>query len=561
LRSPGARPVLNAGAAGWLKQNAALLLLGAVLLVSAAVLLTYASGLTYFQDSWEFLLKRQGFNVDAYLAPHNEHIVLIPVAIEQLLLRTFGMSSEMPDFVVLTVALLGAATVMFFYVRRRVGPWAALIAATLLLFLGPGWQDLLWPFQIGLVGSLLFGVAMLLALDRDDDRGDIAACAFLAVAIGFSSLGVAFAVGAAVDVLQRGRRRGWRRAYLVGIPLLFYAVWYVGWGRDAESHISLHNVLESPFFVLKGISGSLGSLLALSTIADETVGRSKWAFVVLAALVALLVYSRRRGWRFSPRLWPVLAAAGAFWFLAAFNYIPGREAYSSRYLYIGAAFVLLIAADLLTGVRLGRRTALVAGALAAVIVGFNLVPLREGRDFFRSETVLTRADLAAIEIAQRTVDPNLTLVSEIAGSSFLGHVQAGEYLAAVREYGSPAYTPAELARAPEVGRRQADVLLANALPVTTEFGVAAAAGSRRHCVRVRGRAAPSLPLRPGMTEIELEPGGPGTIRLRRFATHGYPLETEGVEGGSTTVLRIPRDRSTHSWRLQVEAAQGATVCL
>jgi hypothetical protein len=550
-----------AGTGGWLRQNAALLLLGAALLAAAAVLLTFASGLTYFQDSWEFLLGRRAIALDAYLAPHNEHIVAIPVAIEQLLLRTFGMTSETPDFVVLTLALLAAATLIFFYVRRRVGPWAALVAAVLLLFLGPGWQDLLWPFQVGLVGSLLFGVAMLLALDRDDSRGDLAACAFLTVSIGFSSLGVAFAVGAAVDVFQRRRRRGRRRAYLVAVPLLLYAAWYVGWGRDAESHISLHNVLESPLFVLKGISASIGSLLALSTIADEAVGRSKWGFVVLAVLLGLVAYGRRRGRRFSPRLWPVLAAAGTFWFLAAFNYIPGREAYSSRYIYVGAAFVLLIAADLLTGAIPGRRTAAVAAALAAVVVGFNLVPLREGRDFFRSQAVVTKADLAAIEIARRTVDPELTLDSEIAGSSFLGNVRAGEYLAAVREYGSPAYTPAELARAPEAGRRQADVVLANALPVTTEFGVATPAAARRRCVSVRGASAPPLRLRPGVTAIELAPGGPGTIRLRRFAARGYPLEAEGIEGGSTTVLRIPRDRAARPWRLQVEAAQGATVCL
>ena len=539
------------------------MLLGPALLAAAVVLLDFASGLTYFQDSWEFLLNRHGFTADAFLAPHNEHIVVIPVAIEQLVLRLFGMSSQTPDFVVLTAALLATATLMFFYVRRRVGPWAALMAAVVLLFLGPAWQDLLWPFQVGLVGSFLFGIATLLALERDDPRGDAAACAFLAISVGFSSLGVAFALGAAVDVFQRRRSRGLRRAYVAAVPLLLYAAWYAGWGQDAESQISLHNVLVSPLFVVKGLAASVDSLLALSTIADEAIGRSKWGFVVLAALVALIAYRQWRKPGFSPRLWPVLAAAGAFWFLAAFNYIPGREAYSSRYLYMGAAFGLLIAANLLDGVRPGRRTVLAGAVLTAAVVAFNLVPLREGRDFFREQTVLTRADLAAIEIARRTVDPAFALTSEVAGSRFLGGVQAGAYLEAADEYGSPAYTPSELANAAEIGRRQADVLLANALPVTSEVETGTGPAARhRGCAALAATGPGALPvrLRPGLTAIVLPAGPPGVIRLRRFALSGYPLVTEGVAGGSTTLLHIPRDGAARPWRLQVEAAQGATVC-
>ncbi|HEX4668834.1 MAG TPA: hypothetical protein VH275_02510 [Solirubrobacterales bacterium] len=552
-----------AGTDDRLKRYAAPLLLGLALAVAAAVLFTYSDGLTYFQDSWEFLMNRRGFTAAALLEPHNEHIVLVPVLIEQVLLRVFGIGSTLPEYVVLTALLLATATLVFVYVRRRMGPWPALMAAVLLLFLGPAWQDLLWPFQIGFVGSALFGVAMLLALDRDDRRWDLAACVFLAVSIGFSSLGLAFLVGAAVDFLQRRRDRGLRRIYVAAVPLALYAVWYAGWGRDAETHLSAHNVLVSPRFVVEGLAASLDSLLALATIADEAVGRSHWGFVLLAVLVALIVYRRVRGPRFSPRLWPVAAAAAAFWFLAGFNAFPGREAYSSRYLYAGALFVLLIAANLLKGVRFSRWALLAAGAITLVVVGFNLVPLREGRDFFRSQTVLTRADLAAIEIAERTVDPAFTLPPEISGTSFLNEIVAGEYLEAVREYGSPAYTPAELALAPESGRKQADVVLANALPVSIEPEADVGSGRPGHCVEIpagAGSGAPPLPLRPGVTTVELGPGGPGAIRLRRFAIGEYPLASEGIVGASTTQLYIPRDKAPRPWLLQVEAAQGATVC-
>jgi hypothetical protein len=543
------------------RRGAAAALLGLALLAAAALLLSYGHGLTWFQDSWEFLMNRRAFSADALFTPHNEHIVLIPVLLTQLSLRLFGMDSMLPEQVLLTALLMGTAALVFVYVRRRVGPWPALMAALLLALLGPAWQDLLWPFQVGFVGSALTGVAMLLALEREERRWDGGACALLALSIGFSSLGLAFAVAAAVAVLQQRRRLGWRRAYVVAVPLALYALWYLGWGHEAETHLSAHNVLVSPRYVVEGLAAAVGSLLALATIFGEAVGRSTWGYVVLAALVALAAYARVRGRRFSPGLWPVLAAGATFWFLAGFNAIPGREAWSSRYLYVGALFVLLIAAELLRGVRCSRRALLAGGAVTLVAVGFNLVPLREGRDFFKGQTVLTRADLGAIEIAAGSVEPGFTLPPEIAGTSFLNEIEAGEYLTAVDEYGSPAYTPAELAEAPEAGRKQADIVLANALPVSIEAGAPAGSARGRHCVEIAaGSGAPPLPLRPGVTTVKFGPGAPGTIRLRRFAVAEYPLVSEGIAAGTTTSLSVPRDNSARPWRLQAEAAQGATVC-
>lgn len=524
---------------------------------AAAVLLHYGSGLTFFQDSWEFLMHRRDPSAATLLDPHNEHIVLLPVLITQAWLRLFGMSSMTPELVLLVALELSVAALLFVYARRRLGPWPALFATTVLLFLGPAWQDLLWPFQVGFVGASLFGLATLLALENEDQRWDRAACAFLAVSIAFSSLGIAFAVAAAVNVFQRRGERGLRRAYVFALPLLLYLLWYAGWGHDAENNFSAHNVLVSPRYVWEGLVASLDSALALGTIFDEVVGRSKWAAPLLIALLALAAWRGFRNRGFFPGLWPVLAAAATFWFLAAFNQGPGREPYSSRYLYVGVLFVLLIAVNLLQGVKFSRWALLAGAAATCVVVGFNLVPLREGRDFFEKQTVLTRADLAAIEIADRSVEPAFRLSPEVAGTVFLSEIEAGEYLQAVDEYGSPAYSPAELAESPEEGREHADLVLANALPLAIETG-AGGAGAKGRCMTVGGSA--SLALRPGVTTIELGPGGGGTVKLRRFARHEYPLDSGALAAGSTTRLFIPRDRLARPWRLLVEAPQGARVC-
>lgn len=152
----------------WLRRNPPFALLGLALIASVVLLLWLERDMTYFQDSWAFLLERRGFSAGDFLRPHNEHISVIPVAIQKLLLALFGMESDFDERIVLTAMLAATAVLLFAYVRRRAGPWPALFAAVLLLFLGPAWEVLLWPFEISLVGSALGGLGMLLALDRDD---------------------------------------------------------------------------------------------------------------------------------------------------------------------------------------------------------------------------------------------------------------------------------------------------------------------------------------------------------------------------------------------------------
>jgi len=552
----------------WFERYGPVALLGTALIASAVALTVAGWGTTFFQDTWAFLLDRQDFSARAFLMPHNEHIAVIPVALQKLELALFGMATATPERVALTVAVLVSATLLFVYVRRRLGSWPALIAAALLLFLGPAWADLLWGFQIAFVGSVLFGIAMLLALDRGDSRGDIAACLFLTLSVGFSSLGLSFLVGAAADIVQRRRSHGLKRAYLVAIPALLYAAWWVGWGHEAERHITLSNILTSPVYVLEGMATAVEALLGLNKSSAASSVPPDWGVPILVALIALVVYAQLRKPGFSPRFWPVAIAATTNWLLAAFNFVPGREAYQDRYLYAGGVFVLLLATELLRGVRFSRRGLIVAGAVAVVAVASNLVPLRHGSDWLKEQTVLTRSDLAAMEIASRTIQPDFSLASpEVTGTASLAIVEAGKYFEARHRWGSPAYSPAELESAPEPGRHYADVVLASALPISTmtrpgAFHTRPPAGKR--CVVLPGGAASErleVPLSSGLAKIELASGPHAAFSLRRFAADEFPVLTPGASGDSVTVLRIPRDNATQPWYLHVEAQQQARVCL
>src|SRR4051794_5290070 len=267
-------------------RNAPLLLLAGALVASALLILALTWHFTYLQDTWEFLMNRRAFTPDSFLEPHNEHIVVIPVAIQQMFLHLFGMGSAKPEYVLLTVMLVVSACLLFVYISRRVGPWLGLFATVLVLFLGPAWELLVWPFEISLLGSILFGLAMLLALERGDRKGDVLACAFLTISLGFSSLGIPFVAGALVAVLLSPRERRRRRAYVVLAPALLYAGWYLGWGHDAESHMSLHNILASPRFVVEAIAAGVGNLLGLGGSAVSGTVEVFWGAVLLAVIAA-----------------------------------------------------------------------------------------------------------------------------------------------------------------------------------------------------------------------------------------------------------------------------------
>jgi hypothetical protein len=542
--------------------NAPVLLLLAALATAAVMILALTWHYTFLQDTWDYLINRRTLTADTILAPHNEHIVVIPMLIEWVFLQLFGMDTAKPEIFLLTVSLLATAGLLFVYLSRRVDQWLALFATILILCLGPAWELLLWPFEISLIGSVLFGLAMLLALEREDRLGDLLACLSLLIALGFSSLGIPFAVAAFVVVLQSPRRRWLARSYVFLVPIALYALWYLGWGSDAESHMSARNVLASPRYVAEAMAVGTGNLFGLGTNPIDGVTEKIWGAVLLTLIAIGLVWLKRRRPGIDPRFWPVAAAAAANWFLMAFNQMPGRDPVSSRYQYASCIFLLMLAANLLAGQRLGKRGIAIGAVVTALAIGPNLIVLENGSDFFDSQTVFTRTDTAAIEIARRTVDPDLQLTPEVAGAPALVNIYAGTYLEAVDEYGSDAYSLPELETAAPPARRQADIVLAAALPVTARVQAGAYApttGAR--CSAIAGSPSEEVQVAPGTTRIEVPPGPEATLSLRRFATEEYPVPVAKVEGRSTTILRVPRDEAPQRpWYLQVDAEQGARVC-
>lgn len=554
-------------------ERAPLVVLGVLLAVAFVLLVGIATKLTFFQDTWAFLLYRRTFSLDNLMTPHNEHIVVIPLLLQQIYLAVFGMKTAMPEYVVEAAMLVASAWLLFVYARRRVGDWPAVIAAALLLFLGAAWETLLWPFEVCFVGPILFGIAMLLMLEREDRRGDVLACLFLLIAIAFNSLGVAFVAAGAVAILQRPRERPvlgreWvlavvRRAWIVAIPAALYLLWYAKWGSAATGAVTFDNLLTAPRYMFDCLAANLEAVAGLATSEDATLGWGRPLAVLAIALVALGAW-RRPG--VYARVWPPLATLLVYWFLLALNHDQAREPNTSRYLYAGVALLLLVAVNLLQGVRPRPRVPTVAGVVAAIAIFSSLGLLKQGAEYLRGQAVSTKAALGVMDIARPVIDPAYAPQASEIGTGAMIEVHAAFYFQLEDEYGTPGWSASQIAGATEPTRHDADVSLASAerLKVTPGSGSwrqVAPAGVR--CATFEGSGGTQVPLRVGVNTIEVAPGPAAHLFLRRFAANEFPAELGTVRGGSVGELKIPRDEAgaAYPWYLLVEAGQQARVCL
>jgi hypothetical protein len=544
-------------------KDPASLLLAAAMAAAGIFIVVLGSKLTFILDDWVFILYRRDFSLDAFLTPDNEHLVAGAVAIWKLMLAGFGMSSTLPYRIVSTAIFLLGDWLLFVWIRRRLGSWPALIATLPVIFLGAAFEDLLWFSSITFLGSLTCGLGMLVALDRRDRTGDRLACVWLVGTMLFSSVWVAFAAGAALDIVLRRKEREWhRRAFLVAVPVAIYVLWWLGWGHDAESSVTLRNIAATPIFVVDSFAAALASLFGLATPAEGMAapGGLDWGRPLAVLLGGLAVWRAYRIERIPRSLWVVLAIGLSFWILGGFDVKPGRVPWASRYQLPGAVFVLLVAADLLRGVRLGRRLLPVAGVVVLAAVTSNLLYLHEAYSSYRSSTEIIRGNLTAMEIARNTVEPGFYLEEEFADTG-LDHIDAGSYLSAVDDFGSPAYTIAELEGSPEPARFAADKVLLNALRVQLE-PIRRSAVPTEGCATVDASQVFEVP--PGGVTIAAGANPVTDIKMTRFATPGEnaPLPVDfqaGVGSGEATRLAIPRDLATVPWKLQLEGGP-ATVC-
>ena len=550
--------------------------LALLLLVAAAFIVHETRGTTFFSDEWTWILERRGGGLDTFLEPHNEHLSLIPVAIYKLLFATVGLEHYGPYRAMVIVAHLGVTVLLFVYANRRVGSIPALCAAALLLFLGPGWHNILWPFQIGWLISLGAGIGALLALDRANRKGSVTACALIAVSLASSGLGVAFALGVLVE-LAWGRRL-WRDLWIAAVPLVPYAVW---WAVYRPAGLERRAIDLAPAFAADSAAGAFGALAGLAGAGVPTgVDPLPWGrpLAVVAVFVLLWLLSRYK--RVPPRILGLLTVMLAFWLLTGLRRAILADPDASRYLYVGGLFILLLMAELARGVSLPRRwTPLLIAAVALAVLS-NAGTMRDAGRFLRASAESSRADLGALELARDSV-PSGYVARGFPGYPFV-ILRAGPYFDATEAYGSPALSTADLVNASEPARLIADAELIRihriALhaaadapltgpaprPTSVQGGKVSENGQ---CVSFRpdsvaaDGAARSFELAVPSAGLLVTTGRAATkVEVRRFANGFSRPLANTVEASSAATLRIPRDRSSTPWKARVSPQERVSVC-
>jgi hypothetical protein len=429
-------------------------LLAIGMVISAAFILSLTSKLTFIADEWNLLLLRQGWGVGQIMEPFNGHPIMAPAFIFKALQEVFGMESARPMQVAATATFLLVNTLLFVYLRRRVGDWAALIGTFLILFLGAAFEDLLFAFQIGYFGSLAAGIGALLALDRDDRKGDAVAAALLVVCLMFSSLGIAFTAAAVVEWLTNPRARS-ARWFVPGAPILFYGLWWLIWGHQAspeslDPSFELSVLPKVPGYMFDSFGAALTSLAGLATGDGSEPDQPNliWGQIGAIAFIGLAIWRLRKLSRI-PRSFLVTAAGALclfFLFAIAQNayleYGPNefRAATLSRYQLPTAVFVVLVASTLLEGIRFTKWGLGVSGVLTvfAIAGGIQLMD-QEANERWIPASAYTRATLSGVDLSGPDTTPGYEFRP---GTAF--DVPADDYFAAVEAHGSPAFTESEL---------------------------------------------------------------------------------------------------------------------
>jgi hypothetical protein len=293
--------------------------------------------------------------------------------------------------------------------------------------------------------------------------------------------------------------------------------------------------------------------------------------------------------------WAVFAALGTLLITTALApVIAERTAGTPRYLYPEAVLVLLLLVEVAAVTRMPRITAWVATAVLAAALVANFQDVRSSANGLRVSSTIVRAELGAIDIAHRHVDPNFVVFTPQIQTPFgpppkapatppgtggMGTLmRSSEYLRIAQDFGSPAYSPQQIAHLSAIPpRRAADIDLVSGQgvrlrpassrpPAAGEHPTAQAAagtvkrsGSCLNLIPESGvlRAVVTLP--PGGAWLRGVGSAQERLALSRFApTPSEPLVAP--TGSRAASISIPRDGSATPWRLWVFSMRPVSVC-
>jgi hypothetical protein len=373
-------------------------LFGASAIAAVATILVLGRSLTFQGDEWAFIDSRSLADPATWFVPHTAHWVTVPVIVYRSLVETVGLSSYLPYLLVLAVVHVVVAAAVFALVRREIGDWPALAAGLVVMFLGRGFENLFWAFQMGFVGGIaagLWGFALFRWAEnparapRERRRFRRVGVVVLTIAVASTLTGAILLAATWLEALARPAARRERATYLA-IPTAALIGWWIAFRPPVDhfgSGLQTDPVLIGQFVVV-GLLESLGAVAGWGPVAG---------FVILVS-AAIRIASQPPGERLPvASLGPAVALVGLFVMVALTRGVLGPDAAgSARYVYFGAVLAIVGLAPLLRGVRLPIgaqrwRIQIALVVLVEIVLAGNLRWLGPGRDQLAAEADVVRA--------------------------------------------------------------------------------------------------------------------------------------------------------------------------
>lgn len=528
------------------------LLSGLVFTAGFVYLLTIGNGRTYAFDEWRWISERQSWSVDALFSPHNGNLHPIPVAVYLAVFKLIGLDHPEVFRLLVLFVHVGNVACVGLLVRRRHGPLPGTVAVTVVMFLGVGAQNIIWGFQIGMAGSVLFFLLAVLSLDLWHERGRsilrLAGAGFLVLSVLSSSVGVCAVAGLVMYVGVSPRRR---MLWWVPLPALAcYALWYVLFQESVP-------VTATPASLATWVWNMSAHTLAAFFVAPFVVG----AAVLLCGLAASSWGLVRR--RVEPRMLTWLAFLGSFFVMTGlarnFGGLFGTEP-PSRYLHISMIAAVLLVSDLVPRSGGAERTrprvrllvgvgSLVACLLYVVVQVPKFVEHDASMRRFQFAGAQMRGLLAIVEELPREVAGDILIAWHLDSTL----IDAKGYRAAVARFGdSPAYPFAGLPTAPATIRRGADDMI-NRANVVGVVGV-----NQADCTSWSALTG-SVDLVGGQSLVVKSPASNGLI-VRRFFVDDWSVSTWREIPAGLVRIDAPRDGSDLPWKVYFSAAVRVALC-
>ena len=538
--------------------------LAAISLAVALVVLTWLGTMQGFHgDEWDYIQDAPRIDVGALFVPRNGHWSTIPILIYNILFRTVGLRSYVPYLFAAQAMHLACVLLMVIFIRRRAGDLPAAAAGVVLLFFGNGVDNILWAFQVGFLGSILFGLVAWLLLDQRQLAAWQLGAASLALLLSLmsSGVGVTFCMAIGLDLLLDRTRR--RRLAVMLIPGVAFIVWFfvagpglgIASGQAVQATVSIGRVSLPIKLTLLGVGSTILSVFGIYRGAGASaIGVG---VTVVASGVAVVIW-RRVGRPDSRIVGAMMGLFGQFILTSAVRADLGiKNTISSRYVYISAVFALIVVADLLRHLpwRGWSRRFFVGGVafatLANALVLGSIGVVRAG------DIPYNTAELQALTFLRDA--PGMRRDVQ-ADPRALDNVRPGYYYVAIDQFQSPV---------PAVDRAGFEALPPDALNavMANVFGP-----------NLLVDTAPTLVLSPPCRPLSQEPAGIGELvapagskvlvsapegtRVHLYlwyAPGGRHLEVAGVTSAGLMSIALPDTGHGLSWHLGLATEDHAAL--